>query len=53
MSPLALLHFVAGEPLNVAEPGAASLYGQVLGRTHTLLHGLAEKVTLIMRHDEQ
>jgi Ser/Thr protein kinase RdoA (MazF antagonist) len=44
--PLALLRFVEGSPLNDAEPGAASLYGQVLGRTHTLLQGLIQQVTL-------
>lgn len=44
--PLALLRFVEGSPLEVAEPGAASLYGQVLGQTHTLLQGLAQKVPL-------
>ncbi len=44
--PLALLRFVNGSPLDVAEPGAASLYGQVLGQTHTLLQGLTPKVTL-------
>jgi Ser/Thr protein kinase RdoA (MazF antagonist) len=44
--PLALLRFVEGSPLNVAEPGAASLYGQMLGRTHTLLQGLVQQVAL-------
>ncbi len=45
--PLALLHFVPGEPLNFAEPEAASLYGHLLGRTHSmLLHGLGEQLTV-------
>jgi len=43
--PLALLHFVPGEPLNFAEPGAASLYGQLLGWTHRLfLEGLVGQI---------
>lgn len=43
--PLALLHFVPGEPLNLGEPGAASLYGQLLGWTHRLfLEGLVEQI---------
>jgi Ser/Thr protein kinase RdoA (MazF antagonist) len=37
--PLALLHFVPGEPFNFTEPGAASLYGQLLGWTHRLFLG--------------
>src|SRR6266852_4113814 len=35
--PLALLHYVPGERLNLSEPGAASLYGYLLGRTHNIL----------------
>jgi len=41
--PLALLRFVPGEPLNLSEPDAASLYGHLLGRTHRLLNGFGEK----------
>lgn len=44
--PLALLRFVAGEPLRLEEPGAAGLYGSLLGRTHRIfLKGGGEKVT--------
>lgn len=35
--PLALLHYVPGERLNLSEPDAASLYGYLLGRTHSIL----------------
>lgn len=35
--PLALLHYVPGERLNLSEPDAASLYGHLLGRTHNIL----------------
>jgi Ser/Thr protein kinase RdoA (MazF antagonist) len=44
--PLALLRFVPGAPLTGAEPGAASLYGRLLGATHRLfLHrGLSERI---------
>ena len=35
--PLALLRYVPGDPLQVSEPDAASLYGHLLGRTHRLL----------------
>lgn len=35
--PLALLHWVPGEPLDLSEPDAASLYGRLLGQTHRLL----------------
>lgn len=44
--PLALLHFVPGAPLNCAEPGAASLYGHLLGWTHRLFldNGLVEQI---------
>ncbi|HLX39740.1 MAG TPA: phosphotransferase [Ktedonobacteraceae bacterium] len=42
--PLALLHFVAGEPLHPSEPDAASLYGHLLGRIHRIfLDGVGEK----------
>lgn len=42
--PLALLHFVSGEPLDFSEPNAASLYGRLLGHTHRiLLDGLGEQ----------
>lgn len=45
--PLALLHFVPGEPLNFAEPSAASLYGHLLGWTHRLfLERLVEQIPL-------
>ena len=41
---LAVLRFVAGEPLNLAEVGAASLYGGLLGRMQCiLLDGLRER----------
>ncbi|HEU5440298.1 MAG TPA: phosphotransferase [Ktedonobacterales bacterium] len=44
--PLALLHFVPGAPVNRAEPGAASLYGHLLGWTHRLFldNGLVEQI---------
>jgi Ser/Thr protein kinase RdoA (MazF antagonist) len=44
--PLALLRFVPGSPLNGAEPGAASLYGRLLGATHRLFlkSGLSERI---------
>ncbi len=35
--PLALLHFVPGERLDLSEPDAPSLYGYLLGRTHSIL----------------
>lgn len=35
--PLALLQYVPGERLNLSEPVAASLYGNLLGRTHRIL----------------
>ncbi len=35
--PLALLRYVSGERLNLGEPGAATLYGYMLGRTHSIL----------------
>lgn len=35
--PLALLQYVSGDPLQLSEPGATSLYGHLLGRTHRLL----------------
>lgn len=35
--PLALLRFVPGAPLNLAEPESAALYGNLLGRTHRIL----------------
>ncbi|GLV53214.1 hypothetical protein KDH_00690 [Dictyobacter sp. S3.2.2.5] len=35
--PLALLHFVPGEPLDVKQPGSAYLTGSLLGRIHTIL----------------
>jgi Ser/Thr protein kinase RdoA (MazF antagonist) len=35
--PLALLHFVPGERLKPSEPHAASLYGHLLGRIHSIL----------------
>lgn len=35
--PLALLHFVPGEPLDVKQPGSAYLAGSLLGRIHTIL----------------
>ncbi|GHO82390.1 hypothetical protein KSZ_03960 [Dictyobacter formicarum] len=35
--PLALLHFVAGERLNVKQPESAYLTGSLLGRIHTIL----------------
>lgn len=42
--PLALLRYVSGDPLQVSEPDAASLYGHLLGYTHRLLLGsFAEK----------
>jgi Ser/Thr protein kinase RdoA (MazF antagonist) len=34
---LALLRYVPGDPLRLSDPGAASLYGHLLGRTHRLL----------------
>ena len=37
LEPLALLQFVPGERLQLTEPDAASLYGYLLGRTHTIL----------------
>src|SRR5262249_54441721 len=45
--PLALLRFVAGEPVNYAEPGAAVMYGHLLGSTHRLFlesGGLLEQI---------
>ncbi len=42
--PLAVLRFVAGDPLNLAESGAASLYGQLLGRMQRIfLDGFGER----------
>ena len=42
--PLALLRFVPGEPLNLSDSGAASLYGHLLGKFHTIfLAGFGEK----------
>jgi Ser/Thr protein kinase RdoA (MazF antagonist) len=42
--PLAILRFVAGEPLQVSEPDAASLYGHLLGRMQRiLLDGFGER----------
>ena len=35
--PLALLYYVPGERLDPSEPGTASLYGGLLGRTHNIL----------------
>lgn len=35
--PLALLHFVPGEPLDVKQPGSAYIVGSLLGRIHTIL----------------
>lgn len=44
--PLALLRFVAGEPLRLEDSGTAGLYGSLLGRTHRIfLKGGGEKVT--------
>ncbi len=44
--PLALLRFVPGEPLDYGQPGAASLYGHLLGWTQRLFldGGLMEQV---------
>src|SRR5260370_41567277 len=42
--PLALLRYVSGDPLQLSEPDAASLYGNLLGHTHRLLlNSFAEK----------
>jgi Ser/Thr protein kinase RdoA (MazF antagonist) len=35
--PLALLHYVPGERLDFSHPDAATLYGSLLGRTHSIL----------------
>lgn len=35
--PLAVLHYVPGERLDLSSPGAAALYGSLLGRTHSIL----------------
>lgn len=35
--PLALLRYVPGARLKLGEPGAATLYGYLLGRTHSIL----------------
>jgi len=44
--PLALLRFVAGEPLRLGELGACTIYGRLLGRTHRIfLNAGFEKVT--------
>jgi Ser/Thr protein kinase RdoA (MazF antagonist) len=37
IQPLALLHYVPGERLDLSEPDAPSLYGYLLGRTHSIL----------------
>lgn len=42
--PLALLHFVSGEPLPLSEPDAAPVYGHLLGRIHRIFRdGFGEK----------